>query len=53
MDRDTWYKSLCERRLEYMKIEAYYAKLRREVEKGLVYYHVVHGDDYWPKEEKE
>ena len=35
-----WYKHLCERRLELMRSEAYYAKERRHVEKAIILYQV-------------
>jgi len=35
-----WYKHLCERRLELMRSEAFYAKERRHVEKAIILYQV-------------
>tara|TARA_B100000427_G_C15343205_1_gene522119 strand:- start:72 stop:293 length:222 start_codon:yes stop_codon:yes gene_type:complete len=35
-----WYKHLCERRLELMRSEAYYARERRHVEKAIILYQV-------------
>ena len=42
-----WYKHLCERRLELMRSEAYYAKERRHVEKAIILYQV---DGRWDGE---
>ena len=35
-----WYKHLCERRLQLMKSEAFYAKQRRHVEKAITLFQV-------------
>ena len=35
-----WYKHLCERRLQLMKSEAFYAKERRHVEKAIILFQV-------------
>ena len=35
-----WYRSLCKRRLELMRSEAFYAKERRHVEKAIILYQV-------------
>ena len=35
-----WYKHLCERRLELMKSESFYAKERRHVEKAIILFQV-------------
>ena len=35
-----WYKHLCERRLQLMKSEAFYAKERRHVEKAITLFQV-------------
>ena len=35
-----WYKHLCERRLELMRSEAFYAKERRHIEKAIILYQV-------------
>ena len=35
-----WYKSLCKRRLELMRSEAFYAKERRHVEKAITLFQV-------------
>ena len=35
-----WYKHLCERRLELMRSEAYYATERRHIEKAIILYQV-------------
>jgi hypothetical protein len=35
-----WYKSLCERRLQLMKSEAFYAKQRRQIEKAIILFQV-------------
>ena len=35
-----WYKSLCERRLQLMRSEAFYAKQRREIERAIILFQV-------------
>ena len=47
--RKAWFKRQCEERIRLMRAEAFYAKLRREVEKGLVHYHV-RGDEMFASE---